>query len=141
MIRRPPRSTLFPYTTLFRSTRTHADEPGEKLGAVREQLDEPSARAGGRQEALELVERLVGVGALPEGVQEHRVEALERRAELARVRHERAPLEDALEVVARALGGGEPRGAERHDAGPPNRATPCLLRAAPGAPRPRSTLT
>src|SRR5437016_10188397 len=27
MIRRPPRSTLFPYTTLFRSTRD-ADEPG-----------------------------------------------------------------------------------------------------------------
>src|SRR3712207_8650133 len=24
MIRRPPRSTLFPYTTLFRSTREHA---------------------------------------------------------------------------------------------------------------------
>src|SRR5256885_2755876 len=24
MIRRPPRSTLFPYTTLFRSRRTHA---------------------------------------------------------------------------------------------------------------------
>src|SRR5258708_28717945 len=24
MIRRPPRSTLFPYTTLFRSTRAHA---------------------------------------------------------------------------------------------------------------------
>src|SRR5256885_12747274 len=24
MIRRPPRSTLFPYTTLFRSARTHA---------------------------------------------------------------------------------------------------------------------
>src|SRR5213079_3252963 len=65
------------------ATRTHTDEPGEKLGAVREQLDEPSARAGGRQEALELVERLVGVGALPEGVEEHRVEALERRAELA----------------------------------------------------------
>src|SRR5438270_5495635 len=30
MIRRPPRSTLFPYTTLFRSTRNHrlaAEEP------------------------------------------------------------------------------------------------------------------
>src|SRR3712207_8058955 len=31
MIRRPPRSTLFPYTTLFRSSRTqpasHADRP------------------------------------------------------------------------------------------------------------------
>src|SRR5258708_19051910 len=25
MIRRPPRSTLFPYTTLFRSTRTHSN--------------------------------------------------------------------------------------------------------------------
>src|SRR2546426_4262434 len=28
MIRRPPRSTLFPYTTLFRSARDHLLEPG-----------------------------------------------------------------------------------------------------------------
>src|SRR5258705_1650829 len=28
MIRRPPRSTLFPYTTLFRSPRTRRIEPG-----------------------------------------------------------------------------------------------------------------
>src|SRR3712207_8220675 len=27
MIRRPPRSTLFPYTTLFRSTRCSSSEP------------------------------------------------------------------------------------------------------------------
>src|SRR2546426_3195555 len=27
MIRRPPRSTLFPYTTLFRSTPTHPRDP------------------------------------------------------------------------------------------------------------------
>src|SRR3712207_8649992 len=27
MIRRPPRSTLFPYTTLFRSRRERAEEP------------------------------------------------------------------------------------------------------------------
>src|SRR6266511_4569323 len=27
MIRRPPRSTLFPYTTLFRSILVHADRP------------------------------------------------------------------------------------------------------------------
>src|SRR3712207_7326243 len=27
MIRRPPRSTLFPYTTLFRSLRERGDEP------------------------------------------------------------------------------------------------------------------
>src|SRR2546422_3766382 len=26
MIRRPPRSTLFPYTTLFRSTRAHRED-------------------------------------------------------------------------------------------------------------------
>src|SRR5437588_4427435 len=28
MIRRPPRSTLFPYTTLFRSTKTSRSSPG-----------------------------------------------------------------------------------------------------------------
>src|SRR3989442_10069166 len=28
MIRRPPRSTLFPYTTLFRSTRSSLEDPG-----------------------------------------------------------------------------------------------------------------
>src|SRR3712207_7965643 len=28
MIRRPPRSTLFPYTTLFRSLRGRAERPG-----------------------------------------------------------------------------------------------------------------
>src|SRR2546426_2519495 len=30
MIRRPPRSTLFPYTTLFRSFHVAAIEPGEQ---------------------------------------------------------------------------------------------------------------
>src|SRR2546425_3604158 len=29
MIRRPPRSTLFPYTTLFRSVRDHPQDDGE----------------------------------------------------------------------------------------------------------------
>src|SRR5258708_19034467 len=33
MIRRPPRSTLFPYTTLFRSLISHAQRPG-RLSAV-----------------------------------------------------------------------------------------------------------
>src|SRR2546425_1421388 len=41
MIRRPPRSTLFPYTTLFRSHRLDADRaPGADLG--REPLAEKS---------------------------------------------------------------------------------------------------
>src|SRR3712207_7744974 len=33
MIRRPPRSTLFPYTTLFRSTRVVVVEPNERRRA------------------------------------------------------------------------------------------------------------
>src|SRR2546427_9484783 len=34
MIRRPPRSTLFPYTTLFRSLRGFCPEPGIRSGGV-----------------------------------------------------------------------------------------------------------
>src|SRR5438105_5805097 len=36
MIRRPPRSTLFPYTTLFRSRTKHG--PSENVGVVRKEL-------------------------------------------------------------------------------------------------------
>src|SRR2546428_3870038 len=35
MIRRPPRSTLFPYTTLFRSRGTHRDLSARAHGLVR----------------------------------------------------------------------------------------------------------
>src|SRR5260221_9360220 len=40
MIRRPPRSTLFPYTTLFRSfscrfASTHSCDPGREMGKKR----------------------------------------------------------------------------------------------------------
>src|SRR5258708_18573163 len=45
MIRRPPRSTLFPYTTLFRSHRPvrgePAGEPGEAAVAVAPQVARP----------------------------------------------------------------------------------------------------
>src|SRR3712207_7435040 len=34
MIRRPPRSTLFPYTTLFRSRRTHRPHVGADADVV-----------------------------------------------------------------------------------------------------------
>src|SRR5260363_200718 len=37
MIRRPPRSTLFPYTTLFRSPLLHQDQDGHLALAVRRQ--------------------------------------------------------------------------------------------------------
>src|SRR5256885_13259920 len=44
MIRRPPRSTLFPYTTLFRSD--DVDAPADSRGAVgRGRRSDPTARA------------------------------------------------------------------------------------------------
>src|SRR2546430_10598024 len=49
MIRRPPRSTLFPYTTLFRSFVTRA--PGGR-GAVREVIDEILKAQGRWKEVL-----------------------------------------------------------------------------------------
>src|SRR3712207_9359462 len=54
MIRRPPRSTLFPYTTLFRS---HRDRPVERHHRAR----------GERQEAVVEREHLAPVGLLRGG--------------------------------------------------------------------------
>src|SRR5690349_22806531 len=44
MIRRPPRSTLFPYTTLFRSLRATARAPGKPVRASRCLPRSPSRR-------------------------------------------------------------------------------------------------
>src|SRR3989442_3921314 len=46
MIRRPPRSTLFPYTTLFRSPRDHTQRPDHARLWLHER-----AVGGGRQAA------------------------------------------------------------------------------------------
>src|SRR2546430_10392745 len=52
MIRRPPRSTLFPYTTLFRSDGAlHGDADGDQPslhhgGPVRAEAPQPDAHAG-----------------------------------------------------------------------------------------------
>src|SRR5436853_2109170 len=48
MMRRPPRSTLFPYTTLFRSARLWADAGGRQAGRV------PERRAAGRPQLAAL---------------------------------------------------------------------------------------
>src|SRR5256885_12164991 len=48
MIRRPPRSTLFPYTTLFRSG---SFRPGERLVSRRESLEPPQHQSPGRPAA------------------------------------------------------------------------------------------
>src|SRR2546425_5063902 len=54
MIRRPPRSTLFPYTTLFRSTDGEAD----RVTRIRHQLAEPLHHLhGGEQGVPALRER------------------------------------------------------------------------------------
>src|SRR2546425_2721961 len=53
MIRRPPRSTLFPYTTLFRSRRLvdrGADRQALWRPGVGDLLDRRQARAGARSE-------------------------------------------------------------------------------------------
>src|SRR2546427_5581538 len=47
MIRRPPRSTLFPYTTLFRSMRAPPAEYGEGVAKLRLLLVDPAARGHG----------------------------------------------------------------------------------------------
>src|SRR3712207_7396880 len=44
MIRRPPRSTLFPYTTLFRSHRVFLQEPPAGGGLARVEDDGAGAR-------------------------------------------------------------------------------------------------
>src|SRR2546425_12072558 len=60
MIRRPPRSTLFPYTTLFRSlkpARTNKPRPQRAPGAVRKSVHVDKVRQGPRLDA-ELTEHL-----------------------------------------------------------------------------------
>src|SRR3712207_9588709 len=57
MIRRPPRSTLFPYTTLFRSGQV----VGGFDGKPRVDVDRP-LRATGRAGGIDQHVRLVGVG-------------------------------------------------------------------------------
>src|SRR3712207_8645740 len=60
MIRRPPRSTLFPYTTLFRSEHHLSSVTEDALGPEHQQQDEPHAdqhepdlrHVGGRQQRL-----------------------------------------------------------------------------------------
>src|SRR3712207_6961568 len=69
MIRRPPRSTLFPYTTLFRSggrCRASGDAPGEEAAAEERALERavtvhaPAAEAGDLAGGVHAGQRLAG---------------------------------------------------------------------------------
>src|SRR5256886_17455944 len=59
MIRRPPRSTLFPYTTLFRSAATRARGKGSGSGAV------SSVGSGAARRASERARRFVSFMSMP----------------------------------------------------------------------------
>src|SRR3712207_7973706 len=74
MIRRPPRSTLFPYTTLFRSLiAQHARDPGERLEMVR-------ARALGRDEQEDEIDGQIVDGVEIDRLGEAREDAQDRKS-------------------------------------------------------------
>src|SRR2546426_7697640 len=51
MIRRPPRSTLFPYTTLFRSLRVERARVLEEVPVLLEEQGDPGLEVGFEQDA------------------------------------------------------------------------------------------
>src|SRR5258708_10412941 len=56
MIRRPPRSTLFPYTTLFRSeVEVHLDRAGHDVAGAGARVDVGHLEAGRREAVVALV--------------------------------------------------------------------------------------
>src|SRR2546426_7990802 len=69
MIRRPPRSTLFPYTTLFRSTQASSEHsicfsvPEESAQRARRSLEQTFQREIARQE-IDGVEARTGLATL-----------------------------------------------------------------------------
>src|SRR5260370_32096363 len=100
MIRRPPRSTLFPYTTLYRSLSVNA----ERQALVSEALGRPGEAAAdvvaGLIAGLGLPERLRDVGVKPE--------QLDRIAELSmhdrwRSEEHTSELQSHLNLVCRLL--------------------------------------
>src|SRR2546427_1903021 len=52
MIRRPPRSTLFPYTTLFRSLHSSVGKNHCKLEERNDPLDWPTTKGASRMKSL-----------------------------------------------------------------------------------------
>src|SRR2546430_9952304 len=70
MIRRPPRSTLFPYTTLFRSAERHAGHDGTAGGRG-------TARVPG---CLQVRQAVLQLDDPDEGHLEHDVQGLDRKS-------------------------------------------------------------
>src|SRR3989442_11757029 len=57
MIRRPPRSTLFPYTTLFRSVLRYARASSNALASRRSAVSKPSVNQRSEEHTSELQSR------------------------------------------------------------------------------------
>src|SRR5438093_6823285 len=66
MIRRPPRSTLFPYTTLFRS-----EDDGLRVERAARHLDIACAQAAGQRAIVARAQRAVDVGRAAARSEEH----------------------------------------------------------------------
>src|SRR3712207_8762034 len=94
MIRRPPRSTLFPYTTLFRSDVEHA---ALELGARFQVALAQPLGVGGQQlvgEVGRLLQRLAGLAHVLDG---------ERLGELLRSEEHTSELQSRQYLVCRLL--------------------------------------
>src|SRR3712207_8111544 len=63
MIRRPPRSTLFPYTTLFRSADGHVVQAAEDLG-VRADVQAGEVEEGEQVAVADVEEEVRGPGVV-----------------------------------------------------------------------------
>src|SRR2546430_17181219 len=100
MIRRPPRSTLFPYTTLFRSLHGRPAytrrPPWATGGGASGQRRAELAECGGGQHAQPLLERRAVLAELARRVGRHRIGVLPRGGE---DRVERGVLVDEQAVV------------------------------------------
>src|SRR3712207_6974937 len=84
MIRRPPRSTLFPYTTLFRSLLDDLERHRREFGAVPGEEHDVLVAGAGRERGLDLAHRVLerppaGVGGLLVRSEEHTSELQSRQ--------------------------------------------------------------
>src|SRR3712207_7205845 len=84
MIRRPPRSTLFPYTTLFRSATLDVPDPDEHVRRGRDgdghpAADLPGHPRPGHRRLVQLREGRPGPGVHPTRSEEHTSELQSRQ--------------------------------------------------------------
>src|SRR2546422_7422404 len=91
MIRRPPRSTLFPYTTLFRSPRARLVGPGGPDDHAEARVDEPPAQNQEEEEQRQ-----------DDVVERRRVSQVDEPGELRSEEHT-SELQSRLHLVCRLL--------------------------------------